>query len=126
MKTMLEIYEAGFKGFEDSSFTSESGDSWPAAYLYDKVKELGLKAEKINLRHIDLSSLPWQDGQISNIDCFAYHAVRIQNCDTSIPVIMRSDGLIVDGWHRVVKAILEDKTHIKAYRFESYIPPIEK
>lgn len=122
---MLDIYHADFKGFEDSCYSSLCGDRWPAEYLYKKVKELGIEAEKIKLRHIDLSAMPWQDGAIENMDCFVYHAVRIQDCDTSIPVIMRQDGIIIDGWHRVAKAILEGKREILAYRFESYIPPIE-
>jgi len=67
--------------------------------------------------------MPWQSGTIENMDCFIYHAVRIQDCDTSIPVIMRQDGIIIDGWHRVAKAVLEGKKEILAYRFEEYIPP---
>jgi hypothetical protein len=125
MKSMLEVYEADFKGFEDSCFTASNGDKWPARYLYEKVKELGVEEEKVKLRHVDLSSLPWQGGSIENMDCFIYHAVRIQNCDTSIPVIMRQDGVIIDGWHRVAKAVLEGKKEILAYRFETYIPPEE-
>lgn len=123
MKSMLEVYENDFKGFEDSRFSDSTGNSWSAKYLYDKVKELGLEVEKIKLRHLDLSSLPWQDGVIQNMDCFVYHAVRVQNCDSSIPIIMRQDGFIVDGWHRVAKAILEGKEEISVYRFESYLEP---
>jgi hypothetical protein len=122
-KSLLQIYQSDFKGFEDSCYSNSTGDKWPARYLYEKVKEQGLEAEKVKLRHINLSLMPWQDGAIQNMDCFAYHAVRVQNCDTSIPVIMRQDGMIVDGWHRVAKAIIEGKKEILAYRFETYIPP---
>ena len=122
-KSLLEVYQSDFKGFEDSYYSDSTGDKWPAKYLYEKVKEHGLQPESVTLRHLDLSCLPWQDGNIQNIDCFAYNAVRIQNCDTSIPIIMRQDGFIIDGWHRVVKAILEGKKTIKAYRFEEYVEP---
>ena len=124
-KSLLQVYENDFKGFSDSCFSSSSGEKWPAKYLYKKVKEHKLKPEKVKLRHLDLSSLPWQDGSIQNLDCFLYHSVRVQNCDTSIPIIMRNDGCIVDGWHRVTKAVLEGKKEILAYRFEEYIPPEE-
>ncbi len=122
-KSLLEVYENDFKGFEDSYYSDSSGDRWSAKYLYEKVKEHKLVAEKVKLRHLDLSHLPWQGGSIQNMDCFLYHAVRVQNCDTSIPVIMRQDGQIIDGWHRVAKAVIEGKKEILAYRFERYIEP---
>jgi hypothetical protein len=125
MKSLLDVYENDFAGFSDSLFSDSDGNKWPAKYLYEKAKERGLKTESIKLRHLDISSLPWQDGKIENIDCFLYHSVRIQNCDTSIPIIIRQDGYILDGWHRVCKAVLEGKKEIKAYRFEKYLPPEE-
>lgn len=124
-KSLLEVYRADFKGFKDSSFSDSTGDRWSAEYLYKKVRELDLKPEKVKLRHMNLSCLPWQDGAIQNMDCFLFHAVRVQDCDTSIPVIMRHDGYVIDGWHRIAKAILEGKKEILAYRFECYIEPEE-
>ena len=123
MKTVLEIYNKDSPSFEDSQFSTSDGDAWTAPYLYAKVKELGLKVEEINLRHISLSCMPWQDGKIENLDCFLYNSVRIQKADLRHPIIMRSDGYIIDGWHRVAKAILEGKETIKAYRFETYLEP---
>jgi hypothetical protein len=122
-KSLLEVYRADFNGFEDSFYSDSTGDKWSAKYLYEKANECKLKPEKVKLRHLDLSHLPWQDGSIQNMDCFIYHAVRVQDCDTSIPIIMRQDGQIIDGWHRVAKAVLEGKREILAYRFEGYIEP---
>ena len=125
MKSLIDVYRNDFKGFEDSYYSDSTGNKWSAKYLYEKVKEHNLKAEKVKLRHLDLSHLPWQSGAIQNMDCFIYHAVRVQGCDTSIPIVMRQDGQIIDGWHRVAKAVLEGKKEILAYRFECYIEPEE-
>ena len=125
MKTMLEMYEENSTAFENSKFSTSDGDSWTAPYLYKKVKELGLEPESVTLRHLDLSGFPWQDGSIRSMDIFLYHSVRIKNADYKIPIIMREDGGIMDGWHRIAKAILDGEETILAYRFESYIEPNE-
>ncbi|MDD2321905.1 MAG: hypothetical protein PHO83_17815, partial [Geobacteraceae bacterium] len=52
----------------------------------------------------------------------AEHVKRVNETSLSWPVIMDPDGFIVDGWHRVVKALIEGKETIKAVRFET-MPP---
>ena len=49
----------------------------------------------------------------------AEHARLIQEADTSFPVILSSDGRIMDGMHRVLKAILLGLSHVPAVRFSS-------
>ena len=53
MKSLLQVYESEFGGFKDSRFSCSTG-VWTAEYLYNKASELGLKPEKIKLRHLDL------------------------------------------------------------------------
>lgn len=122
MKSVLRMYEECGISFEQSRFVS-GGQAWTAPYLYDKVKELGLKPERVNLRHIDLSRMPWGggDGAITSMDDFLFNAVRIQNVDTTIPIIIAWDGEIMDGWHRVARAILDGDKTIKAYRFNKQV-----
>lgn len=43
---------------------------------------------------------------------------RIKNADLSYPIFVHDDD-IVDGVHRLTKAKLEGKTHIKAYVFDA-------
>lgn len=38
-------------------------------------------------------------------------------CDLAYPIILSSDGRIMDGMHRVCKALLENRTEIDAVRF---------
>ena len=49
----------------------------------------------------------------------AEHARLIQEADPSFPVILSSDGRIMDGMHRVLKAVLVGLSHIPAVRFSS-------
>ena len=49
----------------------------------------------------------------------AEHARLIQEADPSFPVILSSDGRIMDGMHRVLKATMEGRSHVPAVRFRS-------
>jgi hypothetical protein len=49
----------------------------------------------------------------------AGHARLIQEADPTSPVILSSDGRIMDGMHRVLKAILVGLSHVPAVRFNS-------
>ena len=47
----------------------------------------------------------------------AHHVRRALDVDTSHPIIMCQQGFIMDGWHRVLRALIDGKTTIKAVRF---------
>ena len=47
----------------------------------------------------------------------AEHAKLMRDTDLSYPIILSSDGRIMDGMHRVCKALIEDRKTIKAVRF---------
>jgi len=49
----------------------------------------------------------------------AEHARLIQEADLVYPVILSSDGRIMDGMHRVLKALLTGLSHVTAVRFRS-------
>jgi hypothetical protein len=44
------------------------------------------------------------------------HIQRIKDCDYNIPIIISWQGIIADGWHRIIKAIMDGKSTIKAIR----------
>jgi hypothetical protein len=46
------------------------------------------------------------------------HVHLIQAVDCSYPIILGSDGRVMDGMHRVARAILEGRPTIRAVRFE--------
>jgi hypothetical protein len=45
------------------------------------------------------------------------HARLILDCDLAYPVILSSDGRVMDGMHRISKALLEGLNDIEAVRF---------
>jgi hypothetical protein len=47
----------------------------------------------------------------------AEHAALIGQCDPGFPIILSSDGRVMDGMHRVLKALMQGASHIKAVRF---------
>ena len=48
---------------------------------------------------------------------------RVQETDLDHPLILDEEGFIMDGWHRVAKALLEGRETIKAVRFETTPAP---
>lgn len=48
----------------------------------------------------------------------AHHMRRALDVDTSYPVILDEQGFIMDGWHRVLRALIDGKATIKAVRFD--------
>lgn len=46
------------------------------------------------------------------------HIKAVQSADLNYPIILDEDGEIMDGRHRVMKAILDGKETIKAVRFD--------
>ncbi|MDP5086530.1 MAG: hypothetical protein NWQ23_14015 [Yoonia sp.] len=47
----------------------------------------------------------------------ASHVALINEVDPRHPIILCAEGRLMDGMHRVVKAIAEGRTHISAVRF---------
>ncbi len=43
---------------------------------------------------------------------------RIEACDLSFPIILGSDGRVMDGMHRIAKAVLEGCSTIDAVQFD--------
>jgi hypothetical protein len=45
------------------------------------------------------------------------HAQLIQACDLAYPIILDQQGRVMDGMHRICKAIIDDVVEIPAVRF---------
>lgn len=60
---------------------------------------------------------------ITNAYELAKHMKRVQETNLEYPIIMDEEGFIMDGWHRVAKALLEGRSTIKAVRFEQTPAP---
>jgi hypothetical protein len=47
----------------------------------------------------------------------ADHARLINEADLGYPVILSSDGRVMDGMHRVLKALIQGESHVRGVRF---------
>ncbi len=53
----------------------------------------------------------------------APHVERINAADLDYPVILLPDGGLMDGGHRIIKALCSGLSHVKAVKFDSAPPP---
>lgn len=53
------------------------------------------------------------------------HCQRILAADLSYPVMLTPDGSILDGVHRIAKALMNGQTTVKAVRIREMPPPDE-
>jgi len=71
------------------------------------------------IREIDESY--WSNEGTTHLTCrdVVEHARLIQDCDFIHPVILSRDGRVMDGMHRICKALLWGHDDIEAVRFEN-------
>lgn len=98
--------------FDESQY--QYGTSkWDAPTLVEYCKRNKYPTFDMPLACVDLAKMPWK---IGNFNDLMWHLQRVKNADLSHPIILDDDGIICDGWHRVAKAFMENKTTVKAIR----------
>jgi hypothetical protein len=79
-----------------------------------------LARERVSLAEIREVDEPyWSSERTRGLTCreIVSHARLMLDCDLSYPIILSSDGRVMDGMHRVCKALLEGRIEIEAVRF---------
>jgi len=104
----------------DSRYVFEN-KVWNATTLIKQAEKEGN-----NVFDYDLRCLPLQD-RWYNLDCadLAETLTRVSNTNLKYPIILTNAGGVADGFHRVVKAIVEGKQAIKAIRLINMPEPDE-
>jgi hypothetical protein len=97
--------------FVSDNTCSWRGYTWDAGTLFAAARDLEpydlqLSALDLDRRFVDASTL----------SLFLYQMKRVRDADLNYPIIQAPDGWIMDGLHRVAKAILEGHTTIKAVK----------
>jgi hypothetical protein len=80
----------------------------------------GLVREPVLLSSIrELDESYWAGGINQRLTCreIVDHARLMLESDLAFPVILSSDGRVMDGMHRICKALLQGLDHIEAVRF---------
>ena len=76
-----------------------------------------------SIRELDEAYWGNDDGPGMTCRQVVEHMRLIEEADLSFPIILCSEGRIMDGMHRVAKALLEGREEIEAVRFEEDAPP---
>ncbi len=95
------------------------------AWDVDRLVKLAasLPAQQILLSSIrELDEPFWPDSQPTCRD-FVEHAQLMEETDLRYPIILSFEGRVMDGMHRVCKALLEGRVAIDAVRFEQELEP---
>ena len=90
---------------------------WEITSLIHHVKEQNLEVFDLPLCGINLATTVWETDGL-RIKEFARHWKRADEVNLDDPIILDDDGFIMDGWHRVAKALFLGLSTIKAVRFD--------
>lgn len=104
----------------DNYYVDANDNQWLVSSLIQHVKEQELVPFKLPLQCIDIGVNVWNTKNVYKV---AYHAKRALNVTLEHPVIMDESGFIMDGWHRILRALIEDKEYVMAVRFTKTPPP---
>ena len=98
------------------------------AWDVDSLIRLTANLEVIELPLSDILELDepyWYDSEGHKPTCksIAEHIRLVQATDLAYPIIICPAGRVMDGMHRVVKAFLEERKFLLAYRLPSLPTP---
>lgn len=93
------------------------------AWDVDRLIEL---TKDFNPQHVSLDSIKeldevyWfgDDGDRPTCREIIQHAKLINEADLKYPIILSAEGRVMDGMHRVAKAVLQERDTIEAVQFE--------
>jgi hypothetical protein len=68
----------------------------------------------------DIDSVYWigEDGSAPTVRILVSHMQLVKSANLDYPIIIGADGRVMDGMHRVAKALLEDRSTILAVTFD--------
>lgn len=81
-----------------------------------------IDVESIGALDIDCWFHPGTEPTIRNV---AQHCQRIIEANLEYPIILHADGSLMDGGHRVAKALIQNIKKVKAVRFDITPEPDE-
>ena len=97
---------------------------WDINKILQQYSDLPIKNVKIeDIKEIDEGY--WYDvgGNLPTCRSIVEHAKLILAADLNYPILLCKEGRVMDGMHRVCKALLEGKRMIDAIQLPKKIPP---
>jgi len=90
--------------------------AWDVDRLVSLSKALPLR--RVPLSQIRELAQPWTgDAERPTWTEFIQHVALLQAADLAYPIILSASGEVMDGMHRVARAVLEGQTEIDAVQF---------
>lgn len=93
--------------------------SWSVPRLFQLTKDLPVMT--VPLDHLNIYNV-YDKITLREL---AGHVIAVNEADLKYPIILDEDGEIMDGRHRIIKAIITGKKTIKAVRFDENPEPCE-
>ncbi len=103
----------------DDQVFMDGDKRWRVSRLIDLSKDLDVMI--IPLAHLNIYNM-YPKGINSTMD-FVEHVKRVNDADIRCPIILDEEGFIMDGRHRLAKALVEGYKTISAVRFKETPPP---
>ena len=118
-----DIYTTFDALLHKDSWYTEDGKFWKTSDMLEYIKNNKVKKEKIHLR----SMIYWKRWSASSARDLVETILRVNKADIKYPIIIHSNGEVLDWYHRIVKALLYRKEYIRAYRIDiSLVPHTEE
>ena len=94
--------------------------AWDVHRLIELARDLPVERVPLADLH-EIDTVYWFDGdyQKPTVRSVIEHARLMQEADLAYPVILSSTGRVMDGMHRIAKAVMEGRETIDAVRFET-------
>ncbi len=96
----------------DVQYYESSGNSWSVSRLFELSRNLPVM--EVPLEHLYMA---YEYDNVSLLD-MVMHMQAVNDADLSKPIILSENGVIMDGRHRLMKALLTGQNSIKCVRFE--------
>jgi hypothetical protein len=100
------------------------GDRGLDAWDVDRLIRLSAELPVVDMPLVDIGELDtsyWstaEAGRPLTVREIVSHAALIQDVDLAYPVILAANGRVMDGMHRIARALLDRDAAVKAVRFE--------
>ena len=104
---------------------SESGlDAWDVDRLIQLSQNLVVREIPVaSITEIDSPYWFKDERDKPTVKNIVDHFRLVREVDSSYPIILNVDGRVMDGMHRVARALLDGKTTIKVVQFEQQPEP---
>ena len=98
--------------------------AWDVRRLVELSGELSVASVPVaEIAELDENHWYAYEGQVPTCRSIIEHVTLIEEADLGYPIILDSEGRVMDGMHRVCKALLQGETHIQAVRFTATPAP---